>query len=201
MITVLIKATDPYKLNDLIRSLINNAESRDNFRIVVGGDSSYSAIVDDFRDRADIELLSEGDTLFSGSKLLWILNDEVFILGRVWDKRLLYYANNFPDGIVTMFPSGYKSYNSSNEFQIATMAEKNPVVSTKWFALAGGEDVEMVSRELFLTYGIDRRIDVRLVDVIERGAIAPRTPYDLDKVKEKAKAIAEYIKNFTQSGT
>lgn len=194
MITVFVKATDTYKLNDLLRSLIGNAEKKENFRIIVGGDEIYQKVIDDYKNKSDISLMKEGDLPKEIlTKMVWMISDDVIVLGRQWDKRILFYANKYPDEIIVMFPSGYKHYHDKSEEQVAFMAERNPVVSGKWIELAGMYDVEMICRDLFVKYNIDRRIDIRLVDVTERGMMPARKSYDSVDVSTKANAIADYI--------
>lgn len=201
MITIFIKATNSHNLNDTIRSLVGNSEKKDVFRIFVGGDKSFSGVVDSFKAAVEIKLLEENETVEYDSKLVWLLSDEVLVMGYQWDKRLLHYADKFPDDIIVMFPSGNKGYGARSETEIAAMSEKNPVVSAKWAELVGLQDAEMICRKLFLKYDIDRRIDARCVGVLERGAPGVRDTYDAREVGRKADIIADYIKNFTPGGT
>lgn len=205
MITILAYASNQNALRDLIRSLIGNAEKKDSFQIFVGGDTSKDELwletMSEFKDQASLFLMSEGQSKEIDTQLCWVLSDEVFILGSHWDKRINYYKEKYPDDIIVMFPTGYKPYGVKSEAEIAAMAERHPVLSAKWVELVGLQDAEMICRQLFLKHGIDRRIDIRLIDIQERGAPSPRPGYDPREVARKADIIADYINNFTQSRT
>lgn len=206
MITVLAKASNQNNLRDLLRSLINNAESKDNYHIFVSGDpakdSEWLETISEFAEKSDIVLLKTAEQIQEReTDLLWILTDEVFILGFQWDKRLEFYKNKFPDGIVVMMPTGYKPYGAKAETEIAQIAERHPVLSAKWVELVGIEHAEMICRMLFIKHGIDRRVDIRLLDLQTRAGLSPNPPYDERDIEKKANIIATYIKDFTPSVT
>ncbi len=94
-----------------------------------------------------------------------------------------------------MFPSGYKSYGTKSEQEIAVVAERFPVLSAQWIEIAGMQHAEMICRSLLLKHAIDRRVDIRLVDIQARGALSPQPEYDSMQVEKKADAIAEFILN------
>lgn len=206
MITILVKASNQNNLRDLLRSLINNAESRDNYHIFVTGDpdkdKEWIETISEFTERADIVLLKSINQLGEReTDLIWILKDEVFVLGHQWDKRLEFYKNKFQDGIVVMFPTGYKPYGAKAEAEIEVIAERHPVLSAKWVELIGLDHAEMICRMLFIKHGIDRRIDLRLLDLQTRAGLSPNPPYDARVIEKKASIIADYIKDFTPSVT
>lgn len=191
MITVIAKATDKNAINDLLRSLINNAEDKNSFEILVDGGAEYAEVVDRYQGEALVEFNQPTKSYYS--TLIWTLTDSVFVLGQQWDKRIRFYQKKFPDGIVAMLPSGYRNYREKSEEEVLVMAERNPVVSDKWVELAGTDDVEMVCRSLFLRHNIDRRIDIRLVDLQYRGAVPVNEIPDMTSVDARADAIANYI--------
>lgn len=207
MITVIIKATDKNNLRDLIRSLIGNAASRENYRIYVGGeeaerDGAWLDVMSEFKDSADMFLMTEDKhPNISDARLLWMLSDDVFVLGRQWDKGLLFYADKYPDAILALLPSGYKAYGTKSEEEIAVVAERNPVVSSKWAQLVGVENVEMICRSLFMKHGIDRRVDIRRLNLMQRGAFTSQPLHDSIEVEKKAQVIADYINGFTPSSS
>jgi len=205
MITIFAYASNQNGLRDLLRSLIGNAEKKDSFQILVGGypdnDALWLETMAEYKDVANLSLMTAGQGKEIDTRLCWVLSDEVFILGTQWDKRINYYRDKYPDDIIVMFPTGYKPYGVKSESEIAMMAERHPVLSAKWVELVGLQDAEMICRQLFLKHGIDRRIDIRLIDIQERGAPSPRPAYDPKEVIRKADIIAEYINNFTPSGT
>lgn len=205
MITIFIKATNTNNLRDLIRSMINNAENRENYQIYVGGDPAqddkWLETISEFKERADIFLMKEGGAPEEiSTELFWTITDEFFVLGHQWDKRINFYKDNFPDEIVVMLPSGYKPYGAKSEIEIATIAEKNPIVSAKWAELVGLNDVEMICRILFIKHTIDRRIDMRLLDLQPRGAVSYLPAYDAREIEKKADIIADYVRAFTPRG-
>lgn len=198
MITIVVKATHNDALNDLVRSLISNSEDKNSFCIVVIGEENFQDVVEKYTDSISIKRLLEVPITFS-TDLVWSITDEVFVMGYQWDKRLGYYKDKFPDGMIAMLPSGYKAYKERSEWDIIQLAERNPVISGKWANLVGIDDVEMICRYLVLNFDIDRRIDVRLVDLIQRGKISP---YVLgNTIEQKAEKIVDYINSFTRSST
>lgn len=195
MITIITRASSDYNLNDLLRSLINNAEDKNNFQIIV--DEKYKAIADTYKDIANIVYLENHETIELNTEIVWSISDEYIVMGHQWDKRINFYKEKFEDGVFVMLPSGYKSYNMISVNQTEEMAERNPIMSSKWVELAGIDNVEITCRDLFFKYGIDRRIDLRLVDLLARGRISSLEPYDTKEVEINADKIAEYIKTFT----
>lgn len=194
MITVIIEANNTNNLNDLLRSLINNAQSRDNYNIVVKGKEYCRNVVDSYITSADILLSNTPGHSIPIPDLVWNIHDDYFVLGQQWDKRLNYYKDKFEDGIVVMMPSGYKPYNIMGEQEIASLAERNPVVSGKWLELVGLCDVEMICRSLSLRHNIDRRVDIRLADITARGKIPEIPTCRTNDIDYKADIIADYIK-------
>lgn len=202
MITIFVKATDPHRLRDLLRSLVNNAESRDNYRIVIGGETTrhgeWVQVASEFSGRAEIVVVAEGGVIELEATMVWILDDDVFVLGYQWDKRILHYADAFDDGIVVMCPSGVKPYAASGVEVSSMQAERHPIVSAEWTSLVGLQDVDRICQELALTHGVDRRIDMRLLDVQWRGQptpiTTPATP--TSEIKAKAQGIRTHIGDY-----
>lgn len=199
MITVFIRATNKHNLRDAVRSLINNAQSRNNYRIVIKGNGDWTEVISEFRESSDISVTIDGNAVPYEDDVIWYLSDDVFVLGYQWDKRILFYKDNYPDGIIVMFPSGYRPYGSKSENQVASLAERHPVLSRGWIDLVGMEDAEMICRTLFLKHGIDRRVDIRAVDIHERGAQKPNPEYSISEVEKKATIISDFISGISQT--
>ena len=85
------------------------------------------------------------------------------------------------------------------EAQAEDQAEKYPVVSREWVGLAGVKDVSAVCRFLALQHHIDRRIDLRLVNILERKPAPLGVPSDVLSAQRKAAAIAQYIGDFRET--
>lgn len=199
MISILLGCRGSRHIADLLRSLSNNASSRDSYEVCIKLDDddpelvSIQNILASFGEQMTIKSIvsprgsgysdlhkSYMDLLFIAeplAKVYWVLSDDVLILGASWDKYIHYYAdNNKMDDLFVIIPSTMIDYSNISSEKALDLMDNYPIWSRKWvqkvgfgFTFSTDGWTNLILRELFVDKRIDKRIHVRHINLVRKN--------------------------------